>query len=69
MPSDRKLRSTVSLTSGSSRSISRGAISTCVTWLPSRAKACASSQPIGPPPSTSSRRGSVRMFQSVSDVR
>ena len=48
-----------SLTSGSSRSISRGAISTCVTWLPSRAKACASSQPIGPPPSTSSRRGSV----------
>ena len=32
-----------------------GAISTMVTWLPKRAKACASSQPMGPPPSTSRR--------------
>ena len=69
MPSDRNFRRTISLTSGSSRSISRGAISTSVTRLPSRAKACASSQPIGPPPSTSSRGGSVRSSHSVSEVR
>ncbi len=47
----------------------RGAISTCVTCEPSRAKACASSQPIGPPPSTTRRRGSSRRPHSVSLVR
>ncbi len=55
-------------TSGSSRVSSRGAASTSVTLLPSRAKACASSQPIGPPPRTTSRRGSSRSSQTVSDV-
>ena len=47
----------------------RGAISTCVTAEPSRAKACASSQPIGPPPSTTSLAGSSRRLHSVSLVR
>ena len=42
-------------TSSSSRVSRRGAISTCVTCEPRRAKACASSQPIGPPPSTTRR--------------
>jgi hypothetical protein len=40
----------------------RGSISTCVTCEPSRAKACVSSQPIGPPPSTTSRFGRSRRF-------
>ena len=44
-------------TSGSSRIMMRGAISTCCTRAPSRASACDNSQPIGPPPSTTMRRG------------
>ena len=47
----------------------RGSISTCVTLAPNRAKACASSQPIGPPPSTTRRGGSLRRSQSDSEVR
>ena len=55
--------------SGSSRSSRRGAISTWATCAPRRAKAWVSSQPMGPPPSTTRRRGSVRRFQTVSEVR
>ena len=55
--------------SGSSRTISRGSISTCVTSAPKRAKHWASSQPIGPPPSTTSRLGKARNDQIVSEVR
>ena len=47
----------------------RGAISTCVTALPSLAKLCASSLPIGPPPSTTKRFGSAVRPQTVSLVR
>ena len=47
----------------------RGSISTCVTFAPKRAKHCASSQPIGPPPSTTRRRGSSRSCHTVSEVR
>ena len=68
-------RSTVSensATSLSSRPISCGARSTWVTSLPKRAKACASSQPIGPPPNTIIRFGvsssSAKRLHSVSEV-
>ncbi len=47
----------------------RGSISTCVTWLPSRAKAWVSSLPIGPPPSTTSFSGKSRKDQILSEVR
>ncbi len=47
----------------------RGSISTWVTREPNLAKHCASSQPIGPPPSTTSRGGNALRFQTVSDVR
>ena len=68
-PPSRKRARTISEISGSSRTRMRGSISTCVTCEPKRAKACASSQPIGPPPSTSSRCGSARRSHSVSEVR
>ena len=44
-------------TSSSSRIKIRGAISICETTEPSRAKLCANSQPIGPPPRTTKRLG------------
>jgi hypothetical protein len=40
-----------------------------MTLEPRRAKACASSQPIGPPPSTTRRAGSLRNSQTLSEVR
>jgi hypothetical protein len=46
----------------------RGSISTCETFAPRRAKHCVSSEPIGPPPSTTSRRGSLRISHTVSEV-
>ena len=52
-----------------SRIMMRGAISTWVTWAPRRAKVWVSSEPIGPPPSTTSRRGSARSSQTLSEVR
>ena len=55
-------------TSGSSRGRMRGSISTCVTAAPSRANACASSQPTGPPPRTTSRRGRSRNSHTLSEV-
>ena len=67
-PSAARPSATALDTSGSSRTSRRGAISTCVTAQPSRAKAWLSSQPIGPPPSTSRRSGRVRSCQMVSDV-
>ena len=69
MPSWRKADATAADASASSRGSRRGAISTTVTWLPNRANACASSQPIGPPPSTTRRRGSSRSAQRLSLVR
>ena len=60
---------TIAETSASSRSMMRGAISTCVTCAPKRAKHWVSSQPIGPPPSTTRRLGRTRMFHTVSEVR
>ena len=57
IPSASKALWTSTDTSSSSRFIRRDAISTCVTCEPSRAKACASSQPTGPPPSTTKRGG------------
>jgi hypothetical protein len=69
MPSARKRSATIADTSGSSRGMMRGPRSTCVTCAPRRAKACVSSQPIGPPPRTSRRRGSWRSSQTVSEVR
>ena len=47
----------------------RGSISTCVTRDPNLAKHWASSQPIGPPPRTTSRGGNALRFQTVSEVR
>ena len=41
---------------------------TWVTWQPMPAKACASSQPIGPPPSTTRRSGFSVSDQMVSEV-
>ena len=68
MPSARKRAATSSEISGSSRIRMRGSISTCVTCEPSRAKHCASSLPIGPPPSTTRRLGRARRSQTVSEV-
>jgi hypothetical protein len=68
-PSARSDAATSSETSGSSRTMMRGAISTCVTALPSRAKLCASSLPMGPPPSTTRRAGNSVRPQTVSLVR
>ncbi len=68
MPSARNCFVTSSENSASSRTMMRGSISICVTFAPRRAKHCASSQPIGPPPSTTRRLGSVRMSQTVSEV-
>ena len=52
-----------------SRIISRGSISTRVTCEPMRAKAWASSQPIGPPPSTTRRAGCSCSCHTESEVR
>ena len=44
--------------SGSLAASSRSPCWTTVTWTPNRANTCASSQPIGPPPTTTSEPGS-----------
>ena len=67
MPSSRKRFATISENSGSSLVMMRGSISTCVTFEPRRANACASSQPMGPPPSTTRRFGSLRISQTLSE--
>ena len=69
MPSARKRCATISEMSASSRGRMRGSISTWVTFEPKRAKHCASSEPMGPPPSTSSRFGSSRNDHTVSEVQ
>src|SRR5438034_3470783 len=69
MRSSRNCRATISEISGSSRMRMRGSISTCVTRDPNLAKHWASSQPIGPPPSTTSRGGSALKVHTVSEVR
>ena len=56
-PSRRRAAATSSPTNGCSEASSRGATSTRVTVVPSRANAWPSSQPTAPPPSTSRRRG------------
>ena len=56
-PSARSTRVTTSAASGSSGPSSRSSASTSVTRVPNRANACASSHPIGPPPSTTSDAG------------
>ena len=58
MPSSANAFSSTSEASGSSFAISRSAISTTVTSTPNREKTCANSQPIGPPPSTTTDPGS-----------
>ncbi len=57
-PSPTSARVTSSAASRSSRMSRRSAASTIVTWEPRRAKACPSSQPMLPPPSTSNLPGS-----------
>ena len=69
MPSLPNFAATIAENSGSSRIIRRGSISTCVTFAPRRAKLCASSQPIGPPPNTTMRAGSAAISHTVSEVR
>ena len=59
----------MSAAGGASPGINRSAASTMVTEEPSLAKACPSSQPIGPPPSTRSRRGSSVRDHTESEVR
>ncbi len=54
--------------SSCSRGSSRSPISSSTTDDPSRAKPCASSHPIGPPPSTTRRPGSSPMSQTSSEV-
>ena len=68
MPSAWKRFITRSETSASSRIKIRGSISTCVTCEPKRAKHCVSSLPIGPPPKTTRRLGSLRKFHTLSEV-
>ena len=68
-PSRANRACTTSAASGSSRGRMRGAISSSVTSLPKRAKACASSQPMGPAPITASREGSLVREKTVSFVR
>ena len=58
MPSAANAFSSSSAASGSSCSSSRSAASTIVTRTPNRAKTWANSQPIGPPPITTSDAGS-----------
>jgi hypothetical protein len=57
-----------SLARGSSLAMRRPVASMMVTSLPSRAKACPSSQPVGPPPRTTRRSGSSVRFHIVSLV-
>ena len=59
----------IAAASGSSRGRRRGSRLTIATSLPSRRKACASSQPIGPAPTTSRRRGRSVKEKIVSLVR
>ena len=68
MPSAINLSRTMSDISSSSRIMMRGAISTTDTSLPSRPKACAISQPIGPPPKTISRFGCSSIPHNVSEL-
>src|SRR6266705_1294573 len=68
MRSSRNCRATISEISGSSRIRMRGSISTCVTRDPNLAKHWASSQPIGPPPRTTSRGGNALKVHTVSEV-
>ena len=58
MPSSANAFSSTSEASGSSMATSRSATSTTVTSTPNLPKTCANSQPIGPPPSTTSEAGS-----------
>ena len=62
MPSSRNTRVTSSLVSGSSGARIRSATSSTVTSVPKRANACAISQPMGPPPITSSESGRSATF-------
>ncbi len=57
MPSAAKTRSISSLDSGSSNDSNLGSASTTVTAVPKRAKTCANSAPMAPPPSTISDSG------------
>ena len=57
MPSSVNAFVSTSEASGSSTATRRSATSTTVTSTPYRAKTCANSQPIGPPPSTTSDAG------------
>ena len=57
MPSAVKIRSISSLDSGSSNDSNLGSASTTVTAVPKRAKTCANSAPMAPPPSTISDSG------------
>ena len=68
-PSSTSARSIAAAARGSSRGRIRSAPSTTVTLLPSRAKACPSSQPMLPPPSTTSSPGSRVSPQTLSLVR
>ena len=67
-PSRAKARASAADASGSSRGSRRGARPTIVTREPSRANAWPNSQPIGPPPRTSSEAGSVVRPKIVSFV-
>ena len=69
MPRASRRRCTSAEASASSPGKIRAAWVIKVTREPRPAMACASSQPTGPAPSTSRRRGSSRMAQSVSEVR
>ena len=68
IPSASNLVRTASLTSKSSFSNNRFMPSNNVTFDPNRENACASSQPMGPPPTITNRLGNSRIFQSVSLV-
>ncbi len=56
-PSSRSASSTRAAASASTRGSNRSTAWTSVTCEPTRAKNCASSQPTGPPPSTTNERG------------
>ena len=63
MPSRSKTSATTAPASGSSGISRCGAASTTVTWVPKRAKPWASSQPIAPPPMTTSDAGAAVVLQ------
>ena len=58
MPSSAKTSASSAAASGSLAGTSRGPCCTTVTRTPNRANTCAISQPIGPPPTTTSEPGS-----------